>query len=328
MGFNCILGQERLKENLKKALEKKQLVHAYLLEGQKGLGKKKIAYQLAKGICCRGEGKRPCNRCISCKKLEHGNHPEIQWLQEEGSIKIEAIRQMQKNLQMKPYEGSQKVYIICDADKMTLQAQNALLKTLEEPPEYATMILLTANATSLLPTIVSRCQRMKLLPVTMEKMQKYLVKEKSVTIEEAKVIAAFSNGIVGKALQLLEDEAFKNRRKEIIRITRDIIDKNTIQLLERVQFFNDEKLHIDEILEILMGWYRDVLIYKDTEKKDYIINIDEIEEILYQSNKLSLSHIKEMLFIIDRTRDNFRSNVNYQLNIEVMILDLKQKAKF
>lgn len=328
MGFNSILGQERLKKNLKKALENHQLVHAYLLEGQTGLGKKRIAYQLAKGICCRAEGSRPCNQCISCKKLEHGNHPEIKWLKEEGSIKIEAIRLLQRDLQLKPYEGTQKVYIICDADKMTPQAQNALLKTLEEPPEYATIILLTTNATSLLPTVVSRCQVMKLLPVAIEKIQTYLVKEKGIEENEAKVVGALSNGVIGKALQLLEDEDFRKRRKEVIRITRDIIEKNTIQTLEKIIFFNEERSNIDELLEILMGWYRDLLIYKDTQKKEYIMNIDEMDEILYQCNKLTLEHIKEMIYIIDRTKNNFRSNVNYQLNLEVMLLELKGKANF
>ncbi|SET23592.1 DNA polymerase III, delta prime subunit [Natronincola peptidivorans] len=327
MAFEAILGQERLIENLKKALNRQQISHAYLLEGEKGLGKRKVAYEIAKGICCRGEEKRPCNECTSCKKLQHGNHPEVKWLQEETSIKIESIRQIQKNLQMKPYEGSKKVYIICDAEKMTIQAQNALLKTLEEPPEYATILLLTTNAVGLLPTITSRCQRLKLLPVSMEKIQNYLVGEKGITLEEAKVMAAFSNGAIGKALQLMEDEAFKNRRKETIRMTRDIMDKNTIQLLETMNFFNQEKDNIEEILEIMMGWYRDLLIYKDTKKKEYTINIDEIQEIFYQADKLILKNIKEMILIIERTKNNFRSNVNFQLNLEVMLLDLKQKAK-
>lgn len=328
MDFHCILGQDRLKKNIKNTLKNHRILHAYVIEGQKGLGKKRIAYMLAKGICCRGEEERPCNQCVSCKKLEHGNHPEIKWLEDETSIKIDAIRQLQKDLQIKPYEGTKKVYIICDADRMTLQAQNALLKTLEEPPEYATILLLTTKASSLLPTILSRCQRMKLIPVKSQEIQQYLVEKKAVSIEEAKVVASFSNGIIGRGLQLLEDEAFKNRRKEIIRITRDVVDKTSMQLLENVDFFNEGKPYIDEILEIFMGWYRDLLVYKETKKSDYVINIDEMEEISYQSGKLSLNSMKEMIFIIDKARDNLRSNGNYQLNIEVMLLELKEKTKY
>ncbi|SDJ81594.1 DNA polymerase III subunit delta' [Natronincola ferrireducens] len=327
MAFKAILGQERLIESLKGALNRQQLTHAYLIEGQRGLGKARIAHELAKAICCRAEGRKPCNQCNSCRKAEHQSHPEIKWLQEEGSIKIEAIRELQKNFQMKPYEGTKKVWIISDAGKMTTQAQNALLKTLEEPPQHGTILLITTNGNSLLPTITSRCQRLKLLSVALEKIQSYLMEEKNVDEKEAKVLAAFSNGVIGKALQLLEDEEFKERRQRIMVITRDIVDKKTIYLLENLEYFNEEKTNIEEILEIMTGWYRDLLIYKDTQKKDLVINIDALEEISYQTSKLTLKNIKEMLFIIESTKSNLKSNANFQMTIEVMLLDLKQKTQ-
>lgn len=327
MDFDFILGQEKLIENLKKVLEKKELVHAYLLEGQKGLGKKRVAYLFAKGICCRGQGQRPCNKCISCRKMEGGNHPEIMWIQGEGSIKIDQIRQLQKNLQLMPYEGDQKVCIICHADEMTVQAQNALLKTLEEPPKHAVLILLTARPDSLLPTIVSRCQRIKMSPITREEIEKYLINKKGLEENEARVIGSLSKGIIGEALRLLEDEDFKRQRKETIRITRDLIDKNTIEVLENIHFFIEERPHINEILDMLIIWYRDLLIYKDTNVWTYIINIDQGEDILYQSKKLSFDSIKEMFLIINKTRENFMTNVNFQLSLENMLLELKEKTK-
>ncbi|AKL93591.1 DNA polymerase III subunit delta' [Clostridium aceticum] len=326
MVFEAVLGQEKLMKNFEKTLEQNELSHAYLIEGEKGLGKRSVALQMAKGICCRSIGQKPCNQCISCKKLDHNSHPEVVWIEEETSIKIEVVRNLQKNLQMKPYEGSRKVYIICDADKMTLQAQNALLKTLEEPPEYVTIILLTANSNSLLPTVTSRCQRLKLLPVALEKIEKYLVEKKNLDSKQAKVIASLSKGIPGRGLQLLEDEVFQQRRKRVIKLTRDLVDKKIIYLLENIQDLYEEKQFIEEILELMIGWYRDLLLYKHTNKEAFIINVDEIEEIMYQSSRLSLENIKEMIFIIDEAKNNLRSNVSFQLNLETMLLQLKKKA--
>ncbi|AOY75475.1 DNA polymerase III subunit delta' [Clostridium formicaceticum] len=326
MVLEAVLGQEKLMKNFIRALEQNQLAHAYLIEGQHGLGKRNVARQMAKGICCRAIQGKPCDECISCKKLDHDSHPEVIWVQEETSIKIEAVRDLQKNIQMKPYEGSKKVYIICDAEKMTLQAQNALLKTLEEPPEYVTIILLTTNSNSLLTTIISRCQRLKLLPVALETIEKYLIEKKAVAKEEARVLASLSRGIPGRAIQLLEDEAFQQRRQKVIKLTRHLVDKKTFYLLENLQDFYEEKQFIEESLELMMGWYRDVLLYKHTNKADIIINIDEIEEIIYQSDILSLENIKEMIFIIEETKNNFRSNVNLQLNLETMLLQLKKRV--
>lgn len=320
-----ILGQERLLKNLKEALVQQRLAHAYLLEGQRGLGKKRVARWLAKSIACRGEGLKPCNKCISCRKIDNGNHPEVKWVQEDGSIKIDTIRELQKDLQLKPYEGSKKVHIICDAEKITPQAQNALLKTLEEPPGYATIILLTANGNSLLPTIISRCQRLKLLPVPLKEIEDYLVETKGIDTSKAKVMASLSHGIIGKALQLLGDEDFQERRKKAIEVTRDILYKKKIQVLENIEFFNEEREYIGEILDILITWYRDLLLYKDIQNDEFLINVDNTEEIIQQSHKISLENIKEMIFIIDETKNNFRSNVNFQINIEVMLLELTKR---
>lgn len=324
MPFENIIGQEKIIEGLKKALAGNQLAHSYLFEGLEGLGKRRVAFELAKGICCNAEGIRPCNSCSSCVKLEHGNHPDVKWIGGEGSIKIDDIRDLQKDIQVKPYEGNNKIYILCDAEKMTVQAQNALLKTVEEPPYYSTLILLTTNAYSLLPTIVSRCQVLKFSPVPASKIQNFLIKEKGLDIRESKFIAAFSNGAVGKALKLLEDHDFIKRREAVVGLSRTLLNAKTINILEKVNFFNEEKEYIDEILDILISWYRDLMVYKETSNVDFIINCDKIEEIIFQSNQVNLWQIKDIIFIIDKAKNNLRSNVNYQLNIEVMLLNIQE----
>lgn len=317
-----IIGQERLLKNLRKALDQDELAHAYLLEGQKGLGKKEIAKWLATAIVCRGESPKPCHHCISCIKINSNNHPEVKWIQEEGSIGIDIIRELQKDLQLKPYEGSKKVYIIDNAEKITLQAQNSLLKSLEEPPEYATIILLTNNGSSLLQTIISRCQRLKLLSVPLQEIEDYLVHTKKIDRNRAKVLASLSNGVIGKALQLSEDDEFQERRSKVIQITRDILYAKEIEVLENIGFFQEERDYIEEILETLVTWYRDLLIYKDTGKEEFLINIDNTTEILQQSHKASLDKIKRMIFTIEETKHNLKANANFQINIEVMLLNL------
>ena len=165
MIFKEIVGQEQVVEKLTKDLKNNQIAHAYLFEGAKGLGKKTIALELASALVCPEGIHRPCGKCSSCMKAASGNHPDINIIEEDRIIKIDEIRELIKEIQLKPYESKRKVCIICGADKMNIWAQNTLLKTLEEPPLYATLILLTTKGKSLLPTIISRCRTIKLYPV-------------------------------------------------------------------------------------------------------------------------------------------------------------------
>ncbi len=324
MAFEEIVGQEKIIEILKNSLLNHKISHAYLFEGLSGLGKKQMAIELAKGIVCTSEGIKPCNSCQCCRRIEQGNHSEVTFVQEEGSIKIDKIRELQKDIQMRPYEGSKKVYIISGSENMTIQAQNALLKTLEEPPTYATLILLTNNANSLLPTIVSRCQIFKFRPVENKKIQQALIEKKGISVEESKLFASFSNGIIGKALRLLEDEDFKRRREQTIQLTGDMLRGSIINLLDKLEFFIEEKNDIDEILSILISWYRDLMVYRETEELHFMMNCDRIEEIIKQSNQIGLKKLKDIIDIIDKAKGNIKSNVNYQLNIEVMLLNIQE----
>ncbi|WP_026477250.1 DNA polymerase III subunit delta' [Alkaliphilus transvaalensis] len=324
MAFEEIIGQERIKDLLKNSLLKENFSHAYLFEGISGLGKKKLALEVAKGIICTSEGIKPCNHCQCCRRIDQGNHSEVFLIEEEGTIKIEKVRELQKEIQMKPYEGKKKVFIINHSENMTIQAQNALLKTLEEPPPYATLILLTHNSNSLLPTIISRCQIFKLRPVETIKIQEALVKQKGISLEESKVIASFANGVFGKAVRMLEDEDFRRRREGILQLTEELLQSKSISLLEKVDFFVEEKNYIDEILDILTSWYRDLIIFKETQELHFVMNYDKIEIIKEQSNRIGLKKLTNIISIIDKAKGNIRSNVNYQLNIEMMLLNIQE----
>lgn len=325
MTFKGLIGHKKIIDNLSMALQQQEVSHAYLIEGAVGLGRSMLAKQLAMAIACTSKGAdKPCYSCSSCLKVISGNHPEIKWIQDENSIKIESIREIQKEIQLKPYEGQRKVFILHECEKMTLQAQNAFLKTLEEPPPYATIIMITVNSGSLLPTIVSRCQLLKLQPVENIKIQEYLVGEKGVNLQEAKVIAAYSMGNVGKALKMLEDAEFKQKREDLENITKELLKGKLVDILELASFFTKEKSDVNEILDLLMSWYRDLLIYKETQHLDFIRNYDKIEEIVLQAKSLETYKLQKVILIIEDAKNKLRSNVNFQLNMEVMLLNIQE----
>ncbi len=324
MAFERVLGQEKAKQNLQRALEKDELAHAYLFEGAEGLGKKNMALDLASALLCERNKDKPCRICNSCLRISSGNHSGLKIIEEEKVIKVDEIRELIKDIQLKPYEGKKKVYIICDADKINMQGQNALLKTLEEPPQYATIILLTTKRNSLLSTIVSRCQTIRLNLVSLEIIKYYLVNEKKANEEEAQKIAAFSGGNVGKAVKLLEDVAFHERMENVIKICTDLMNVKLIKAIDKISFFEEEKSNIEEILDFMISWYRDLLVYKETENMDLIINIDKKEEIAFGARRIDINKIRDIIFIIQKSKNNLKSNVQFHLNIEVMLLNIQE----
>lgn len=326
MAFKEVLGQKNLIKNLKKVIVNNKASHAYLIEGLKGVGKKEFAFSLGKAVLCQNideKNTRIC-ACSSCKKFKDNNHPEFHSIEEDGSIKIEHIRQIQKSVHIKPYEGNKKVYVIYNGERMTQQAQNALLKTLEEPPGHSVIIITTQNLKSLLPTIISRCQLLRLKPQGVELVKDYLVNRFNVSDEEAKVVATFSNGLVDTAIKLYNNDDFKLRRLRVIDITDKFLNSKTIEILKEMEFFNNEKTNIEEIIDLFIFWYRDVLIYKQTRNESLIINSDQIGKIYSQAEKIrGFSNIKEVILILEEKKQQIRGNVNYSLAIEVMLLNIQ-----
>jgi len=326
MAFEHIVGQERLIGNLKKVLLENRVSHAYLVEGLKGVGKKQFAKALSKAILCHNlqTEELGSEECSSCKKIKENNHTELHLLDIEGSIKIEEIREIQKSIHIKPYEGSKKVYVILNGEKMTQQAQNALLKTLEEPPGHSVIIITTNNIKSLLPTIISRCQLLKLKPQGVEKVREYLVGEFGIDENEARVTATFSNGLVETAIRLYNNEEFKIRRLKAIEITGKLLSSRTMDILNEIEFFNNEKSYIEEIIDILIYWYRDILVYKETSNEQLIINSDQLSNIYFQVRKIeNTSIIKEAILMLEEKKQQIKGNVNYSLAMETMLLNLQ-----
>ena len=237
-GFSDVLGHEQTIAHMKSAIEANKVSHAYLLAGEKGSGKKMLAGIFARTLQCEAHGSEPCGKCHSCIQAESGNQPDIIYVTHEkpGSISVDDIRgQVNGDIQIKPYSSPYKIYIIDEAEKLTQQAQNALLKTMEEPPAYAVILLLTTNVDAFLPTILSRCVQLKLKPLRDYMVKNYLTEQLHVQEADAEIYSAFARGNLGKAISLASSEDFKHLHQEILGLLRHVKQADISELLDEIR---------------------------------------------------------------------------------------------
>ena len=223
--FHDIIGQEQIKEHLQNAISAKKISHAYIINGEKSSGKEFIARVFAMTLQCEKGGTEPCQECHSCKQALSDNQPDIIYVSHEkpNTISVDDIRaQINNDIAIKPYSSPYKIYIMNEAEKMTPQAQNALLKTIEEPPEYAVIMLLTENADTLLPTINSRCVMLKLRNIKDTLIKKYLMETMQVPDYKADMCTAFAQGNMGRAIMLANSEHFNEIRDEAVQLLKYI----------------------------------------------------------------------------------------------------------
>lgn len=365
--FEC---DERVLDFFKRIKSNSKIAHAYLLEARESVDKYKTAKNVAKLLNCTQENS-PCGKCPSCVKIEEDIHPDVFSVLPSGpsrAIKISQIRETQKNLQYKPFEGSRKVCIIEGADNMNQEAANCLLKTLEEPPAQTTLILTTSRKEKLLQTIISRCQCVYIFPLTTDQVAEKLCSNHGVDSEEAKLLSQISGANLTKALYMQTD-IFKQKREKIIAMLRDLEQEGLRQKIEDVdtlleilgsekeiveadlnraykeyvQDFEEEltsahkkmlqeqnkakadsmyRDSIDEVLRILLYFWRDILIYSQTGQESLLINSD-INNIVKRfasrfTNKVVLEQIKK----INSYRQAIEGNVNLKISFESLFLKM------
>ena len=295
--FEKIIGNERNKEILKKAIEINKTSHSYIFCGTEGIGKKLIAKELAKEILCLEEKNNTC-KCKSCIEFDSDNNPDFQLIEAvDGKIKIEQIRQMQRKVAEKPIISNNKVYIIDNADTMTTEAQNCLLKTLEEPPEYITIILICTNEGDLLSTIKSRCTRMQFETIKNEELKRY-IKEAFPEQKISDNIVELAQGSIGKAIKL-------NERKDIY--------ENIENILVNMQ--NKDLIDIVQMSEI---------IYKSKEEIKSIL--EYINVLLMKLSKQNIKYIN-CVQIVEETKRRIKANSNYDMCIDYMIFSMWQNVE-
>ncbi|MBQ4529265.1 MAG: AAA family ATPase [Lachnospiraceae bacterium] len=326
-GFDDIIGHEQIIEHLQNAIELDKVSHAYIINGEKGTGKMLIADAFAMTLQCEKQERIPCLKCRSCKQALSSNQPDIIHVTHEkpGSISVEEIRtQLNSDIMVKPYSSPRKVYIIDEADKLTVQAQNALLKTIEEPPAYAVIVMLTSNADALLPTILSRCVQLNIKPVADKVLKRYLMERLRVPDYKADLSIAFARGNVGKAVALASSENFDLIKKDALDMLRYLEDMEIHEVVEWVKKIADYKLEINDFLDILIVWFRDVLLFKATNDVNMLIFKDEVQEIKKKAAHSSYNGLEEIINAIEKAKVRLNANVNFDLTIELMLLAIKE----
>ena len=311
MYFEKIKGQNFAKKYLTNSIKSNMVSHAYMFEGPNGIGKNTMARELA---------------AILLEMENLFNSPDYIEIKPDGnSIKIAQIRKLQSDILVKPYK-SYKIYVIDEAQKMTVEAQNALLKTLEEPPKYAIIILITDNKESLLDTIKSRCEIIKFTPIPMQEVASYLTMN-GIDSKRASLLANFSRGSMKKAIELSESEEFNLMREEVQKYVEIFLNGNLIEIMDIQSSIEKYKDQITNVLDLLINYFRDIMMVKENVDNSMIINLDRLIFVKNMSNKTTYSQLSKIIDIIEETKNKLRSNCNFNISIQVMTLNIYEVIK-
>lgn len=327
--FQEIWGNPALKAQLQRAADSGQVSHAYLFLGGAGAGKRLIANTFAKALQCESGGNMPCGHCRSCIAFEHGNHPDVLYIRPKAEKKghlIEDIReQILETVEIKPYQYEKKIYIIEQADTLNVQSQNALLKTLEEPPAYAVFLLLAERGDAFLQTIRSRVVTMELRPLSEELVAAYLQEKKGCGTEESRILAAYAQGRIGQAVALQEDVGFQQMRQEVLEKLRSLPElpegEAYLWAKDLEKYKNDLRF-----LDIMEVWYRDLLTARSLRTEEYLIQKDQ-KDALFRGAKEPPQRLAKKAAAIREARKRLAMNANFRLTIEVMLMDLKETGE-
>ena len=326
-GFKNVIGHEQIIQHMSTALKNKKISHAYIFEGPNGSGKNLLAKTFAKALECEAGYGDACGMCRSCHQMDTGNQPDVKWLTHDkpATISVDDVRtQINADIAIKPYSSKYKIYIVDEAEKMNEQAQNALLKTIEEPPEYGIIMLLTNNLEAMLPTILSMCIAFHLKPVDNYKIVEFLEKAYGVPDYKARICAAFSQGVVGKAIAMASSEDFNDLQYHVLNIVKNIHEMDVYEVIEVVKRLSAYKTDINDIIDMMMVWYRDVLILKVTKDANAIVYKDEYRFLMEQAKRSSYEGLNDIIQSLEKAKARLAANVNFEVAMEMMLLVMKE----
>ena len=344
MTFAEIIGQEEIKNHLQSALQQHKVSHAYIINGEAESGKKLMAEAFVAALLCAEEGIESCGVCKSCHQMLTHNHPDVKYV---IAPTVDEVReQINGDIIVKPYSSKYKVYIVEHAEEMTVNAQNALLKTIEEPPEYGVILLLVINDQRLLQTIRSRCVTLNIKPLRDEQIKPRLIETFHVPDYEANVLTAFAQGNLGRAVRLAESEAFVEARKDVMRLSSKVTNMNDAEAIELAKELSEtykssrkkqvyskdpnatveipDEISLPEFLDLLVVWYRDVLLYKASQKTSGMIYSDALHQIRTQAAKLDYETLEWILKSIEKTKRQLQSNVSGEVALDSLLLSIKE----
>ncbi len=360
MPFRNLLGQEKAIHILQGSIKSGRLSHAYLFKGPDGVGKSSAAKSFLQALNCGNGEVDGCGRCSSCQRIERLSYPDLKWMEPRGasrSLRIEKIRELQREISLKPIEGKWKAYVLLEAERMTIEAQNALLKTLEEPPSFSLIILISSNPSLLSPTILSRCQMVRFSQLKRDEIERILVGVHKLPPQRARLLASLSQGSPGKALRMELEE-----REEVLSILERIHSEDAEGIflwvdgiMERLEVFRkglEERMkeefvkvdlpeprlrelkeegkafvrgeyrkRVSELLETIALWYRDLLVVKGGGSP---INVDREEELRRRAQSTTVDDLERSFRLIEETNGLIDRNVNLRLSLEVLLLGLRE----
>ncbi len=349
MLFENMIGQRLAVGLIKRAIEEKRFAHAYLFIGPDGAGKSFLAKAFAKALNCDKAGAGPCGECVSCGKVETKNHPDVGWFtykigkkrsdktgekrsdvndgwirpnsldpdKKAPYVNIDMIRFLQQAMSFKPYEGRTKVYVIDGADNMTEEAANCLLKSLEEPPKDTVIILLASNISMLLPTIVSRCQKVMFYPLDEDSVKKELMEKYGLDEKKAACVSRFGEGSLGKAIETLKEDALAKRDK----VVDEFISPKPLGY-EDAWLYEEPRDKVNDILSTLAVYFRDLLVFNLSGDAGLMVNLDKADEIAHNSTRYSAGRLEEIIEAIAATQERIKRNANVKIALAYMRLNI------
>ena len=325
--YSEALCQERIINYLKKIKAAGSISHAYIIQDEFSENAKTIAYAFAMSLHCQKGGVEACYNCHACKQILKNNHPDLIYVeaQNQKSISVGDIREkVNDTVEIKPYSSLYKVYIIDKADSMTVQAQNALLKTMEEPPEYAVIILIAQSLDRFLPTIKSRCIK---LHISLISNRVILEKLRSLGIDSelSKSLASFSRGNLAKALTFSKEENI-NIYKENINILTNISSSNSIELYDYAELINTRENKMD-FMDFCLMWYRDIVLLSVNKNAENLIFKSEYRTLRKLTSVYSFSDLENIIDSINHAIEELSSNVNSKYVIKLMLMQCAKQLK-
>jgi DNA polymerase-3 subunit delta' len=323
MGFAQIVGHPKQLDTLRLALANGRLHHAYLFVGATGLGKKTIGLSLAKAIHCSVASGDFCGECADCARIQDGNHPDVRFIEPlagKKEISIQQIRELEKGLNLRSFSSNKKIVILDPATLMNLSAQNALLKTLEEPPKDSLVILIAPSVGELLPTLRSRCLRVSFAPLARNQVAAFLVSEKKVPVEEAKLLAAMSMGSLETVGAVDPQELLARRHRWIVLLLR-VASGDYRTAAETAEALAGNKEESLRFLQWAESWYRDLLVYAVTQNQQDVVNVDMSTQIEQLSAAVEIEHLLERIAEAKGAVVAMQRNLNRRMVLENLLLN-------